>query len=51
MLCGNEESVYKQFEEDDLERKFLKEKAVTLTIQLKAKRYYKIVTLEFQVSR
>ena len=37
MLCGNEESVYKQFQEDDIERKFSKE-AVTLLIQLKAKR-------------
>ena len=38
MLCGDEESVFKQFQLDDYEKKFSKEKAVTLIIQLKAKR-------------
>ncbi|PFX11143.1 hypothetical protein AWC38_SpisGene25345 [Stylophora pistillata] len=37
MLCGDEESVFKQFQVDDYEKKFSKEKAVTLIIQLKAK--------------
>lgn len=37
LLCGDEESVYKQFQLDDYDKKFSKEKAVTLTIQLKAK--------------
>ena len=39
MLCGNEESVFKDFEEDRGESKFSKEKAVTLIIQLTEKRY------------
>ena len=39
MLYGNEESVYKQFQEDKQKWKFSKERAVTLKIQLIAKRY------------
>ncbi|XP_027040919.1 uncharacterized protein LOC113669121 isoform X2 [Pocillopora damicornis] len=37
MLCGDEERVYKNFSLDNYEKKFSKEKAVTLTILLKAK--------------
>lgn len=43
MLCGNEESVFKDFEEDRGESKFSKEKAVTLIIQLTEKRYLKLI--------
>lgn len=38
MLHGTEENVHKNFEIDKSGQKFLKEKAVTLVIQLKAKR-------------
>lgn len=38
MLCGDEESVFRNFSLDNYEKKFSKEKAVTLTILLKAKR-------------
>ncbi|XP_022803266.1 uncharacterized protein LOC111340652 isoform X2 [Stylophora pistillata] len=37
MLCGDEENVSKNFQVDNSELKFSKEKAVTLTILLKAK--------------
>lgn len=38
MLYGDKESVYNQFQEDTMDRKFSKKRAVTLYIQLKAKR-------------
>lgn len=38
ILYGNKESVYKQFREDAMDRKFSRKKAVTLFIQLKDKR-------------
>lgn len=37
MLYGDKESVYNQFQEDTMDRKFSKKRAVTLYIQLKAK--------------
>ena len=37
-LCGNEESVYKDFQEDRQEWKFSKERAVKLFIHLVEKR-------------
>lgn len=37
ILYGNKESVYKQFREDAMDRKFSRKKAVTLFIQLKDK--------------
>lgn len=39
MLCGEEENVHKQFQFDNSKQQFSKEKAVTLVIQLVAKRY------------
>ncbi|XP_068717250.1 uncharacterized protein [Montipora capricornis] len=38
VLFGNEKSIFDQFQEDKSERKFSKEKAVTLVILLRAKR-------------
>lgn len=49
MLCGNEESVFKDFEEDRGESKFSKEKAVTLIIQLTEKRYLKLIVFYTQL--
>ena len=39
MLYGNQESVCKKFQQDNQDKKFSNQKAVTLKIQLIAKRY------------
>ena len=44
MLHGNQESVFKNFQLDEKEWKFSKEKAVILTIQLIDQRYFKLAT-------
>lgn len=44
MLHGNQESVFKNFQLDEKEWKFSKEKAVILTIQLIDQRYFKLTT-------
>ena len=43
LLCGDEGSVYKQFQEDKRQVKFSKEHAVKIVIQLVSNRYRGIV--------